>query len=176
MENSMRTVVVAVLTAIGCTVVSGSRSVSAQSSGTEPWQSSWDRFVETHNKCVAEGCLRQFVGKEVTWEARIGNVDAAKQTVSLEMTGPAVKDKLGLTPDSLGFALKPTVAQWPKWAGLTKGTRVKFKTQLAADLDMFGNLISFLSLGPGKALAAVRTTGGELLEILQHPLSILVPA
>lgn len=136
-----------------------------------PWQSSWETFVATVNKCVESpkteanpSChTKEFAGKEVVWEGVIASVDP----IRLDMGDARLKATVNGIPksaDVLVFRLTPESSQLDKWKSAAKGQRVRFRTRLGSQ-SFPDDATGFSGIG-STLFAFVESSGAELLSIL----------
>ena len=138
------------------------------------WQTSWEAFVATVNKCVENPrtaanpfChTKEFTGKEVVWEGVIASVDP----IRLDMGTARLKATVNgiLTPaDRIVFELTPESTQLDKWKSVAAGQRVRFRTRLGSQrFPDDATSFSGFSRTRTTLVAFVESSGAELLSIL----------
>jgi hypothetical protein len=137
--------------------------------GPEPWQTSWEKFVESHNACIkAPSCDRKrYLDKEVRWEGSVGSIDLGKTPpiITMTMPGPTLTDRNGegidMKRDLFVFGLHPTPADVVGWKDIAKGDRVRFQAKTSGGLT--GSVVGFSAI-PGTKMLMVNVDGGTLLE------------
>jgi hypothetical protein len=132
------------------------------------WQTSWEQFVQTYNKCVIDpACKREdFLSKVVIWEGKVKKNDTTKNLIQLDiMTGTPIEDKVGTKSDLFDLQITPEIAQQANWKKVTKGQMVRFKAKMPKEVT-FAGLIMYMDFGPGKKMAILAFDNGELIEVL----------
>ena len=167
-------VLLMVLIVVGLVAAAGNAQVAKPASGSqsEPWQTSWEKFVEVHNTCIKDkGCDRKrFLDKAIRWVGVIGSIDLEKRppSIVMDMAGPSLVDQNGVGIDKgdlFVFVLNPNASEIAGWKSVAKGQRIRFRAKTSGGIT--GSVVGFSSL-PGRSLKMIMVNldGGEFLEHL----------